>query len=131
MVFKGKNNNNRKGACTYFPHRAKLQFFCGFCGSFGAKCGKGKEIFGRCKVGRSKSRIFFCTIFDRFIKNFHAPASPYLKGGGWRVKIIKKGIGVNFGFSGNNDSDIIPKTSRYHSEGRELVKMSVLKGMGI
>ena len=28
----------------------------------------------------------------------------------------KKGFGVNFGFSGNNDSDIIPKTSRYHSE---------------
>jgi hypothetical protein len=43
----------------------------------------------------------------------------------------KKGIGVKFGFSGNNDSDIIPKTSRYHPEGRELVKMSVLKGMGI
>ena len=43
----------------------------------------------------------------------------------------KKGIGVNFGFSGNNDSDIIPKTSRYHPEGRGLVKMSVLKGMGI
>ena len=43
----------------------------------------------------------------------------------------KKGIGVKFGFSGNNDSDIIPKTSRYHSEGRGLVKMSVLKGMGI
>ena len=43
----------------------------------------------------------------------------------------KKGIGVNFGFSGNNDSDIIPKTSRYHPEGRGLVKMSDLKGMGI
>ena len=46
---------------------------------------------------------------------------------GWRVKIHKKGIGIIFVFSGNNDSDIIPKTSRYHSEGRELVKMSVLK----
>ena len=43
----------------------------------------------------------------------------------------KKGFGVNFGFSGNNDSDIIPKTSRYHPEGRGLVKMSVLKGRGI
>ena len=43
----------------------------------------------------------------------------------------KKGIGVNFGFSGNNDSDIIPKTSRYHTEGRELVKISVLKGRDI
>ena len=43
----------------------------------------------------------------------------------------KKGIGVNFGFSGNKDSDIIPKTSRYHTEGRELVKISVLKGRDI
>ena len=43
----------------------------------------------------------------------------------------KKGIGVNFGFSGNNDSNIIPKTSRYHTEGRELVKISVLKGRNI
>ena len=43
------------------------------------------------------------------------------------MKIHKKGIGIIFVFSGNNDSDIIPKTSRYHSEGRELVKMSVLK----
>ncbi len=42
----------------------------------------------------------------------------------------KKGIGVNFGFSGKNDSDIIPKISRYHTEGRELVKISVLKGEG-
>ena len=44
------------------------------------------------------------------------------------MKIHKKGIGIIFVFSGNNDSDIIPKTYRYHSEGRELVKMSVLKG---
>ena len=48
--------------------------------------------------------------------------------GAWK---FKKGFGVNFGFSGNNDSDIIPKTSRYHPEGRGLVKMSVLKGRGI
>ena len=52
-------------------------------------------------------------------------------GGGWRVKIHKKGVGVNFVFSGNNDSDIIPKEYRYHSEGRELVKMSVLRAWGI
>ena len=44
------------------------------------------------------------------------------------MKIHKKGVGVNFFFSCNNDSDIIPKSFRYHSEGRELVKMSVLKG---
>ena len=43
-------------------------------------------------------------------------------------KIYKKGVGINFVFSGNNDSDIIPKTYRYHTEGRDLVKMSVLKG---
>ena len=33
-------------------------------------------------------------------------------------KIHKKGVGVNFVFSSNNDSDIIPKEYRYHSEGR-------------
>ena len=44
------------------------------------------------------------------------------------MKIHKKGVGINFVFSGNNDYDIIPKAYRYHTEGRELVKMSVLKG---
>ena len=47
------------------------------------------------------------------------------------MKIHKKGVGVNFVFSSKNDSDIIPKSYRYHSEGRDLVKMSVLKRWGI
>ena len=46
------------------------------------------------------------------------------------MKIHKKGVGIKFVFSGNKDSDIIPNTSRYHSEGRELVKMSVLRDGG-
>ena len=45
-----------------------------------------------------------------------------------REKIHKEGVGIKFVFSGNRDSDIIPKTSRYHSEGIKLVKMSVLRG---
>ena len=42
-----------------------------------------------------------------------------------------RGVGLNFFFLCNNDSDIIPKSFRYHSEGRELVKMSVLRAWGI